>query len=180
MLRNRTSGIVRPVFGLIDAYRAAARVAAAASEEKSRREQILTGRGHRTFSVRRRRQRWGSPIVVYSHKQIDQCPTLFGQQRDRAHVRLDVALSRHSTILGDVENVLCDAIDAGEERLDALLSTAPTSVPGLRALLHYILADDDGPTCEDELSWNARLETLLFSIGDALDNIDVARAEEII
>ncbi|MFB9264105.1 hypothetical protein ACFFWD_13130 [Bradyrhizobium erythrophlei] len=92
------------------------------------------------------------------------------QQRDRAHAELDVALSHHSAVLGDVDDVVGDAWDAALERLDALLSTAPTSVPGLRALLHYILLDDDGPMSED-FSEDGRFEALLFSIDGALKNI---------
>ncbi|WP_038381360.1 hypothetical protein [Bradyrhizobium elkanii] len=167
-----------PVFGLIEAHRAVARAAAAASEERSRRQQILLDEGIGLRPHVTAIDDSGSPVVVYSHRHIDGCPTLSGQQRDRAHAGLEAALGRHSAVLGDIDNVVSDACDAADEHLDALLSTAPTSVAGLRALLHYILADDGGPTCDEDLSWNGRLETLLFSIVGALDNIDAAHAGE--
>lgn len=168
-------GLLDPMFGLIEAHRKASRAAAAASEERSRRQQILLDEGVGLHPFVTAIDDGGSPVVVYSHRQIDGCPTLSGQQRDRAHAGLDAALSRHLTVLGDIDNVVSEACDAANEHLDALLSTAPTSALGLRALLRYILADDDGPTCDDDLSCNDRLVTLLFSINGALDNIDADR-----
>lgn len=167
-----------PVFGLIEAHRSASRILMSAVDEKQRRGQVLLAEGiglHPFFVAVDFR---GSPIVLYSHAHIDACPDL--DRPDQAHAGLDVAISRHSAIVGDIDRVVGEASDVVDERFDALVSTAPTSASGLRALLSYILRDDDAPTTIDLSEDIDKLEALLHSIEGALDQIAPVGARETI
>lgn len=167
-----------PVFGLIEAHRSASRVLSSAVDEKGRRERTLLAEGaglHPFFVAVDFR---GAPTIFYTHTQIDACPDL--ERPDQAHAGLDVAISRHSAIVGDIDSVIADASDVVDERLDALVSTAPTSASGLRALLRYILRDDDAPTTIGLSEDIDRLDALLHSIEGALDRIDPVGAPETI
>ncbi|WP_461331208.1 hypothetical protein [Bradyrhizobium elkanii] len=167
-----------PVFGLIEAHRSASRILMSVVDEKHRRAQTLLAEGiglHPFFVAVDFR---GAPTIFYTHTQIDACPDL--ERPDQAHAGLDVAISRHSAIVGDIDSVIADASDVVDERFDALVSTAPTSASGLRALLSYILRDDDAPTTIDLSEDIDKLEALLNSIEGALDQIAPVGARETI
>ncbi|WP_370191871.1 hypothetical protein [Bradyrhizobium elkanii] len=167
-----------PVFGLIEAHRSASRILSSAVDERGRRARTLLAEGiglHPFFVAVDFR---GSPIVFYTHTQIDACPDL--ERPDQAHAGLDLAIGRHSAIVGDIDSVVGDASDVVDERFDALISAAPTSAQGLRALLSYILRDDDAPTSMDLAEDCCRIETLMRSIEGALDHIAPVGARETI
>ena len=77
---------------------------------------------------------------------------------------MDAALERNAAILGDAEQVSEGAGEAETPAFEELLSTPPTSMAGLRALLVY-LSDD----VADLGRFDARnAEMLIYSIHDAL------------
>jgi len=78
---------------------------------------------------------------------------------------LDAALERNAAILGDAEQVSEGAGEAETPAFEELLSTPPTSMAGLRALLVY-LSDDVADLGQRFDARNA--EMLIYSIHDAL------------
>ncbi|PAY05379.1 hypothetical protein CK489_28735 [Bradyrhizobium sp. UFLA03-84] len=154
-----------PIFALIETHRAAAKAYGEATHEQCRREQILIdeGIGLSPFAV----ITWGGrPITVHSHGHIDSLKTASDRQRAKAHADLDIALRRHGEIFGDAENVADAAYQADCEALDRLISTAPTSSAGLRALVSYLVEEvEDVNTL---LHGDCRVETLLVTIQEAL------------
>lgn len=150
-----------PVFALIEAHRAVAKQYAEAAADLSRREQTLIDEGAGCYPFVAIAI-GGRPVLAHRHEQIDAYP-ISDLQRQKAHAGLDAALSRYTEVMGDAEEITRAADDAAFEALDRVL-TAPTSVAGVRALVSY-LAEEVDPVM---LRTNHQIETLLFSIQDAL------------
>ncbi|MGY3575508.1 hypothetical protein [Bradyrhizobium sp. USDA 4504] len=154
-----------PIFALIEAHRAAEKAYSDATAEQSRREQQLydEGIGVRPYVT----ILWMSrPMICHSHQQIDNFVGLSDQARQKAHADLDAVLKRHSDVLGDAESATDAAGDAASEAFDELLATPPATMHGLRALISYLVEEFDD--VEFHFRGDSRLETLLFTIQDAL------------
>jgi hypothetical protein len=146
------SGEPDPVLALIEAHRAATTAHFEACVEKSRREQALIdeGIGLHPFAVMVSN---GSPIVAHTHRHIDALVDIVGEQvAKQAHAGLDAALERYRAVYGGIGNEACEAGDIASQALDNLVTTVPTSVHGIRAVLSYLMEDvaDFGEQFGDE------------------------------
>jgi hypothetical protein len=112
----------------------------------------------------------GRPVVAYSHEQIDAYNHSSERVKTRAHAALQAALERNQAVRGDAERGRDSSGDADTEAWEELLSTPPTSMAGIRALLAYILREvDDIHFVLGDLSVAA-----LTSIEDALEAVNPA------
>jgi hypothetical protein len=158
------SGEPDPIFKEIEAHREAQEAHAAACHEQSRREDILIdeGIGLCPFVT----MVWqGRPMVAHSHKQIDAYDCISEKVRTKAHAELDTTLTRYREDFGNIEN---ESGDLGSVAVDAfydMISTPPTSIAGLRALLTYLSEDvvDLGHLWESDT-----IEMFIHSLHDAL------------
>jgi hypothetical protein len=161
-----------PIFALIEEYRAAAKVVAAAASEVSRREDVLIeqGLGLQAFTsvLDASGPRNPQPTTVYTHEHIDLLLPVdrFSKPNAAAHTSLDAQIERHKAVVGDSEKVLYAAQDAEDEALHDLVWTVPTTIAGVLALLELlpelrrarVLDDDDA-------------DALIISVTDALQAI---------
>ncbi|UGX94235.1 twin-arginine translocation signal domain-containing protein [Bradyrhizobium barranii subsp. barranii] len=152
-----------PTFDLILQHRRAAITYEDLVADYCRRERILVDEGIGLYPYTSVALPAGQPIVVYNHERIDTLACLSEPQRRKAHADLDAALNRYTEVMGDAEDAMRVADAAAFEVLGQLL-TAPTSIAGVRALVGY-LAQEVDPVM---LRTNDQIETLLFSIQDAL------------
>jgi hypothetical protein len=163
---------VDPIFALIEAYRTAAKTHAEACSEFSRREEILIEQGWglgpfiSVLDVSGPRAPY--PVLVYKHEYVDVHvpPDRFREVNAAAHASLDAKFEQHKGILGDNEKVMYAAMDAETEAVDELVSTVPTSIAGVLALLEL------GP----ELRRASGLDddqaaAILVSVADALRDL---------
>ncbi|WP_338827642.1 hypothetical protein [Bradyrhizobium sp. 27S5] len=84
----------------------------------------------------------------------------------RCHSRAALRLERRADVLGDAEDIMDAAGDAASEALDKLLSATPATPAGLLALITYLVEETEDVNFY--LRGEHRIETLLFSIQDAL------------
>jgi hypothetical protein len=132
---------VDPIFALIEEYRAAARIAAAAASEVDRREEMMLEQGLGTYPVTcvldAAARGKPMPTMAYSHEHIDQLlpPDRFSKANAEAKAALDVQIERNKAAVGDSEDVLYAAQDAETEAVDTLIWTVPTTIAGVLALL---------------------------------------------
>jgi hypothetical protein len=165
---------VDPIFTLIEEYRTAARVSAAAASEHSRREGKLieqglglspfisvldvSGPGH------------AQPMVVYNHEYIDRFipPDRFSEPNDAAHASLDAQVWRHNAIMGDSQHVMYAAMDVEREVLDTIVWTSATTIAGAVALLEFW---SEIRKASHEVLDNDQIDTLISSIADVLRDL---------
>jgi hypothetical protein len=162
---------VDPIIALIEEYRTAAKTAAAAASEHSRRESMLieqglglspfisvldvSGPGH------------ASPMVVYNHEYIDRFipPDRFSEPNDAAHASLDAQVWRHNAIMGDSQHVMYAAMDVEREVLDTIVWTSATTIAGAVALLEFwsVIRKSSPEVLDDD-----QIDTLISSVADVL------------
>lgn len=150
-----------PIFRRIEAHRTAEAAYAAACHEQSQREDSLIdeGIGLAPFVTMITGSR---PIVAHSHQQIDAYAGSVSERvTAKAHVDLDKALGRKGEVLGNIENEVGDLYDVSRDALESLITSVPTTTPGLRAMVAYVT------DLTDQLE-SYQVEALLTSIGDAL------------
>jgi hypothetical protein len=106
-----------PIFSLIKDYRTAAKTAAAAASEVSRREDILIERGSaraRSFpcSMQADRAARGQPWFTSTSISTACFRLTVSANQTRRPMLLDAQIERHKAIVGDSEDVLNAALDA--------------------------------------------------------------------
>jgi len=162
-----------PIFALIEDYRTAEKAVAAAASELSRREEMLIeqGLGSSPFiSVLEMRDGLYAkkPVTIYKREYVDIHipPDRFRQLNADAHIALDAKIEQHKAIMGDSEDVLNAAQDLETESVDALVSTTPTTMAGVIALLELWPELRRARVMDDD-----QADTIIISVIDALDEI---------
>jgi hypothetical protein len=161
-----------PIFALIEDYRTAAKTAAAAASEVSRREDMLLeqGLGTRPFISVLNPNGTPSqePTTVYTHEYIDRLlpPDRFSKRNAKAHASLDARRKRHNAIMGDSEEVMYAAQDAETEAVDELVWTPPKTIAGVLALLELLPELRRSRVLDDD-----QTEAITISVADALRGI---------
>jgi hypothetical protein len=161
-----------PIFSLIEDYRTAAKTAAAAASEVSRREDMLIeqGLGLSPFISVLNASGPGNPqpTMVYKHEYIDRMlpADRFSKPNAAAHASLDAQIERHKAVVGDSETVLYAALDAETEALDTLIWTPPTTIAGVLALLELFPELQRARVMDDD-----QAAAIIISVIDALDDI---------
>jgi hypothetical protein len=161
-----------PIFALIEEYRAAAKTAAAAASELSRREEMLLEQGLGTCPFISVLNPSGTPsqepTTVYTHEYIDRLipPERFSKRNAKAHASLDARREQRKTIMGDSEEVLYAAQDAETEAVDELVWTPPKTIAGVLALLELWPELRRSRVLDDD-----QTDAITISVADALRGI---------
>jgi hypothetical protein len=127
---------------LIETHRAAAEhVVACAEHSKCERIVIDEGIGLLPFTVMMDDN--GHVTVVYAHGQIDAYTRehVSEQVAARARADLDRVLARYDEIMGDSEDESGRLDDVALDAFDELISSVPTTGPGLRSMVSYLAND---------------------------------------
>jgi hypothetical protein len=127
-----------PIFALIEAHRAAAKLLDDVTAEQSRREQVLVEEGLGLTPFVTLTGVGGRPFIVYDHKQVDAYGSSLSEPlKARAHGAMDAAIDRHNAVYGDVEQLVNVATDREAAALQDFVWSVPTSMAGIRAMLAY-------------------------------------------
>jgi hypothetical protein len=158
-----------PIFAAIEAHRNAHAETIKACDGLAGAERQLQAEGCLSPSVVSRGNEYSGfpPPRSISHAEIDlySPADLFPDDNKREHAELEAAIRRHDELLAPHEEPMDAALDLENDALWELVSTVPTTMKGVLALLAY----------EDQL-WEMspgpeHLHAICYSIEEALETL---------